>query len=185
MKLAHATPGPEENLPTASDAELAAAGDRRAFERLYHANLGRVYSLALRMTGNRERAEELTQDVFVRAWERLGQFRGESLFSTWIHRLAVNLILNALKADRRDDRRFDQDSEGMENLPLRARLVGEKMDLENAIMSLPKGARVVFVLYDVEGYQHSEIGDMLGITAGGSKAQLHRARMLLRRALER
>ena len=172
------------------DAALAARGDRRAFERLYRANVDRVFSVCARMVADRARAEELTQDVFVRAWEKLGQFRGESAFSTWIHRLAVNLILNDRKTARRHESRIDSGIDDVDALPYRrTRGVdgdaspGLSMDLESAIDSLPPGARKVFVLHDVEGYTHDEIGGMLGVTSGGCKAQLHRARMLLREAL--
>lgn len=183
---------PDLQSPTSStgggDVALAAAGDRRAFERLYRAHVDRVYSLCARMVADRAAAEELTQDVFVRVWEKLGSFRGESAFSTWLHRLTVNVVLNARKTDGRRKSRFDDagDDDGMDALAM-PRLVapGDRMDLESAIAKLPPGARRIFVLYDVEGYQHEEIAGMLGITAGGSKAQLHRARMLLREALQR
>ena len=172
------------------DAARAARGDRRAFERLYRANVDRVFSLCARMVADRARAEELTQDVFVRVWEKLGQFRGESAFSTWIHRLAVNVVLNDRKSARRHDSRIDSGIEDVDTLPhRRTRGVdsdaspGLSMDLASAIDALPPGARNVFVLHDVEGYTHEEIGGMLGVTSGGCKAQLHRARMLLREAL--
>jgi len=172
-----------ESVP-ADDVALAASGDRRAFERLYRDNVNRVFAICVRMCGDRTRAEELTQDVFVRVWEKLPLFRGESAFSTWVHRLAVNVILNARKAEGRE--RGRQDPDGEETLELRGTSShdGERMDLEAAIATLPRGARRVFVLHDVEGYKHEEIAEMLGITAGGSKAQLHRARMLLREALD-
>lgn len=176
----------EQNAPT-DDVALAARGDRRAYERLYRAHVGRVYSLCVRMCGSRERAEELTQDVFVRAWEKLPQFRGESLFSTWLHRLAVNVVLNARKSEGRQRSRWtdsvDEDMDGYASAREAAPGVG--LDLEAAIASLPAGARRVFVLHDVEGYKHEEIAEQLGVTTGGSKAQLHRARMLLREALSR
>ena len=172
------------------DAALAARGDRRAFERLYRANVDRVFSLCARMVADRARAEDLTQDVFVRAWEKLGSFRGESAFSTWIHRLAVNLVLNDRKSERRHDARIDSGVEDIDALPhRRTRGVdsdaspGLSMDLEHAIAGLPPGARNVFVLHDVEGYTHEEIAGMMGVTSGGCKAQLHRARMLLRQVL--
>jgi len=136
-------------------------------------------------------AEELTQDTFVRAWEKLGLFRGESSFATWLHRLAVNVVLNARKAEGRLRRRIPastderEDDTGIEAPAPVTFAPGEWMDIEQAIAGLPPGARRVFVLHDVEGYRHEEIGEMLGITAGGSKAQLHRARMLLREALKR
>lgn len=170
------------------DVARAASGDRRAFEALYRAHVSRVYSLCARMCGGRERAEELTQDVFVRAWEKLPLFRGESAFSTWLHRLAVNVVLNARKAERRDGARIEDDEEGdgVDALPSRrVARHAERLDLEAAIALLPPGARRVFVLHDVEGYKHEEIAEMLGVTAGGSKAQLHRARLLLREALNR
>lgn len=172
----------------AADAKAAAAGDRQAFERLYRVHVNRVFALCVRMTGDRSHAEELTQDVFVRAWQKLSLFRGESAFGTWLHRLTVNVVLNARKSEGRQRRRFgsSQDDES-DDLQLAARPVspGTAIDLEEAIKLLPPGARRVFVLHDVEGYKHEEIAEMLDITSGGSKAQLHRARLLLREALER
>jgi RNA polymerase sigma-70 factor (ECF subfamily) len=170
------------------DVGLAAAGDRRAFERIYRENVGRVYSICARMAGDRTTAEELTQDVFVRAWEKLSLFRGESAFSTWLHRLAVNVVLNHRKTQGRQRARVAEDDDGDAVDAVAARVgpgPGDRMDLEAAIAGLPPGARRVFVLHDVEGYTHEEIADMLGITPGGSKAQLHRARLLLREALQR
>ena len=169
----------------ATDVARAAAGDRRAFERLYREHVDRVFSLCLRMTGDRAAAEELTQDVFVRAWEKLALFRGESAFSTWLHRLAVNVVLTARKTAGRRGAHDGGDDETIAGLAARPHAPGDRMDLEGAIAGLPPGARRVFVLHDVEGYKHEEIADFLGITAGGSKAQLHRARMLLREALQR
>ena len=170
------------------DVALAARGDRRAFERLYRANVDRVFSVCVRMTADRGRAEELTQDAFVRAWEKIGQFRGDSAFSTWLHRLAVNVVLNDRKAQRRQDSRRDDGTEDMDALPLRRGAPESgpalSMDLERAIAALPPGARKVFVLHDVHGYTHEEIAEMLGVTSGGCKAQLHRARMLLRETLQ-
>ena len=171
--------------PAVSDVTLAASGDRRAFERLYRAHVDRVYSLCARMTADRMQAEELTQDVFVRAWEKLALFRGESSFGTWLHRLAVNVVLNQLKSDGRQRKRVVDDDGAVDVLPARPLTPGDRMDLEKAIAGLPPGARRVFVLHDVEGYRHEEIAEQLGITSGGSKAQLHRARLLLREALQR
>ena len=169
------------------DVALAASGDRRAFERLYHLHLGRVYSLCARMVNDRTRAEELTQDVFVRAWEKLHLFRGEAAFGTWLHRMTVNVVLNARKTDGRQRSRFEDDDEGdrIDALPARPLAPGDRMDLEASIAKLPKGARRVFILHDVEGYKHEEIAEMLGVTTGATKAQLHRARLLLREALNR
>ena len=167
------------------DVALAAQGDRQAFERLYRANVDRVFSVCARMVSDRQLAEELTQDVFVRAWQKLGLFRGESAFSTWLHRIAVNVVLNRRKADGRQKGRDGGDDETIATIASRPGTPGDRMDLDGAIAKLPPGARRVFVLHDVEGYRHEEIADMLGITSGGSKAQLHRARMLLRQALSR
>ncbi len=174
-----------------SDVARAAAGDRGAFERVYRHHVTRVFSLCARMTGDRMRAEELTQDVFVRAWEKLNLFRGESSFSTWLHRLTVNVVLNARKTDSRQRSRIeesDDDEGGIDALPgtVGSPLApGDLLDLEEAITRLPPGARRVFVLHDVEGYKHEEIAEMLGVTSGATKAQLHRARLLLREALNR
>jgi RNA polymerase sigma-70 factor (ECF subfamily) len=182
---ADAEPGGASGPPSRSDAELAAAGDRDAFERIYRQHVSRVYSLVLRMTQDRQRAEELTQDVFVRAWERIGKFRGDSLISTWLHRVAVNIVLGAFESGKRESLRHGAVAAD-DIAPLRyTRPGGERLDLETAIARLPRRARAVFLLHDVEGYRHEEIGEMLGITSGGSKAQLHRARMLLRESLER
>ena len=173
------------------DVALAASGDRRAFERLYRRHANHVYSICVRMSGNRERADELTQDVFVRVWEKLPLFRGESAFSTWLHRLAVNVVLNERKSEVRDRNRHAPDKAAADEDPelrfgaARAATDAERLDLEAAIATLPPGARKVFVLHDVEGYKHEEIAEMLGVTSGGSKAQLHRARLLLREALQR
>lgn len=177
------------SIVEADDVSAAAAGDRAAFERLYRRHAARIYSLCVRMTGNTTRAEELTQDVFVRVWEKLPLFRGESAFTTWMHSLAVNVVLSAKKTEALDfGRRAERGDDEMETWdaaagPDRVSFSGERIDLERAIARLPAGARRVFVLHDVEGYKHEELAGMLGITTGGSKAQLHRARLLLRKAL--
>jgi RNA polymerase sigma-70 factor (ECF subfamily) len=169
------------------DVALAAAGDRVAFERLYRQHVNRVFSLCARMVNDRGRAEELTQDVFVRAWDKLHLFRGESAFGTWLHRMTVNLVLNARKTDGRQRARYedDEDGDGVNLLVAQSHSPGDRMDLEAAIARLPKGARRVFTLHDIEGYKHEEIAGMLGVTTGATKAQLHRARLLLREALNR
>ncbi len=186
MPLAHF---PTRQPSGSPDVALAADGDVRAFERIYRSHVGRIYSVCVRMVGDRARAEELTQDVFVRAWEKLATFRGESAFSTWLHRLAVNVVLNDRESEGRRRKREDDGVEDMDAIAagdVRTLPVpGLSLDLERAIATLPAGARKVFVLHDVEGYTHEEIGGMLGVTAGGCKAQLHRARMLLRRMLTR
>jgi RNA polymerase sigma-70 factor (ECF subfamily) len=167
----------------AVDVTLAASGDGHAFERLYRNHVARVHSLARRMTGP-DHADELTQDVFVRAWEKLKTFRGEAAFGTWLHRLAVNLILSR-RSRLGVERSRISDAEGiLERQPAAASRPELVMDFETAIARLPEGARQVFVLHDVEGYRHDEIGELMGIAVGTSKAQLHRARMLLRTHLE-
>jgi RNA polymerase sigma-70 factor, ECF subfamily len=174
-----------------SDVARAAAGDRGAFERVYRLHVNRVYSLCVRMVSDRARAEELTQDVFVRAWEKLHLFRGESSFATWLHRLTVNVVLNARKGEGRERSRYEENDEESGGMDARPGVVGmplapgDLLDLEEAITKLPPGARRVFVLHDVEGYKHEEIAEMLGVTSGATKAQLHRARLLLREALNR
>lgn len=173
-----------------SDVALAASGDRRAFERIYRSHVDRVFSICVRMCGSRVRGEELTQDVFVRVWEKLPLFRGESAFSTWLHRVAVNVALNDRKVQSRERARTaEPDDDDRDNgSPLgsvAAAPVAERLDLEAAIALLPPGARKVFVLHDVEGFTHEEIAEEMGVTPGGTKSQLHRARMLLREALSR
>ncbi len=174
-----------ESVP-ADDVALAASGDRRAFERLYRENVNRVFAICVRMSGDRMRAEELTQDVFVRVWEKLPLFRGESAFSTWVHRLAVNVILARRETLGIRRKRYLDSDAALETLPAR-RTGGPEMtmDFEAAMQRLPDGAREIFVLHDVEGYRHEEIAQMLGLATGTSKSQLHRARMALRQHLER
>ena len=168
-----------------SDVAAAASGDRRAFAKLYRAHIDRVYSLCSRMLGDAMQAEEVTQDVFVRAWEKLPQFRSESSFGTWLHRVAVNVVLSHRKRVGIREKRTINDDTTINSATSRPVSVPDKVDLEAAIADLPEGARTIFVLHDIEGFTHEEIGTQLGITAGGSKAQLHRARMLLRASLAR
>ena len=164
----------------------ATAGDESAFESLYREHAGRVYALCLRLSGDRGRATELTQDVFVRCWEKLSTFRGESAFGSWLYRLAVNVVWMTNRGDRRREDRVrpvaEPDAHERGN-PGGA--PGLAIDLERAIATLPEGAREVFVLFAVEGYGHEEIAGMTGIAVGTSKAQLFRARRLLRERLER
>jgi len=164
----------------------AQRGDMTAFERLYRENVGRIYALCLRLEGKAEQAEERTQDVFVRAWERLETYRGESAFSTWLHQLAVNVVRGAWRTEqRRRNRVVTVDIDTLENRVGEQASWDKSIDLERAIAQLPPGARRVFVLHDVEGYQHGEIAAFMGLSPGTCKAQLHRARQLLRKALER
>jgi RNA polymerase sigma-70 factor (ECF subfamily) len=168
----------------AVDAELAASGDASAFERLYRTHVGRIHSLVRRMLNDQD-PDEVAQDVFVRAWQKLGTFRGEAAFGTWLHRLAINVILGQRERLGIHRRRYHEDDAMLETVAGRRAPVEMTMDFEAAIELLPDGARQVFVLHDVEGYRHEEIADMLGLAAGTSKSQLHRARMTLRRHLDR
>lgn len=180
--LALDPPALSQTLET-SDVVLAARGDAQAFRRLYDENVDRVHALARRMVGF-DQADELTQDVFVRAWQKLHTFRGESRFSTWLHRLAVNLILSRRASMATQRQRFIGDDVALEQAESRPDGREHAKDLEGAISRLPEGARAIFVLHDIEGYRHEEIAGLLGVTTGTTKAQLHRARMLLRGHLD-
>lgn len=162
----------------------AQAGEVTAFEALYRAHVGRIHALCLRMTGDRVSAEDLTQEAFIRAWQRLDSFRGDSAFYSWLYRLAVNVVLGDFRVKKRLAERVTS-SEDVSDLPLAApeRPAGLRMDLDQAIAALPPGAREIFVLHDVEGYKHEEIAEMTGLATGTSKAHLHRARRLLREQL--
>jgi RNA polymerase sigma-70 factor, ECF subfamily len=166
------------------DATLAASGDTHAFERLYRGHVARVHSLARRMISG-DHADEVTQDVFVRAWQKLSTFRGESAFGTWLHRLAVNVILGRRGSLGVERKRFDESEEALDDVSASPASPELSMDFETAMGRLPPGAKRVFILHDVEGFKHEEIAQSLGISAGTSKAQLHRARMMLRRHLTR
>lgn len=164
----------------------AAAGDQVAFRELYRQHAARVYALCLRLTGDAGAAEERTQDVFVRLWDKLASFRGESAFSSWLHRLAVNVVLNERRTTIRREQRVTPAADPAALERNRGNSTeGLSIDLERAIATLPDGAREVFVLFDIEGYGHGEIAQLVGIAEGTSKAQLFRARRLLREKLER
>jgi len=172
--------------PTADWVRAAAGGDASAFERLYRSHVKRVYAVVWRLVGGvHARAEELTQEAFIKAWQALPGFRGDSAFATWLHRLAVNVALMDLRARRGAEDREDDDA-ALDQLPAdtAARQRSElRMDLEQAVSRLPPRARAVLILHDIEGWKHEEISLELGMAAGTSKAQLHRARGLLRRWL--
>jgi RNA polymerase sigma-70 factor (ECF subfamily) len=177
-------PRPARTDEEAIEVTLAQSGDGHAFERLYRLHVTRVHTLVRRMVPDDD-AEELTQDVFVRAWEKLGTFRGESRFGTWLHRLAVNLMLERRAALGTRRQRYEADDAGLAHVAARRETPEAAMDMERAMARLPEGAREIFVLHDVEGYKHEEIAEMLGINTGTSKSQLHRARMALRGHLSR
>jgi RNA polymerase sigma-70 factor (ECF subfamily) len=162
----------------------AASGDVAAFEELYRENINRVYLLCLRMCGDPSLAEELAQEAFVRAWQKLGSFRGDSAFSTWLHRVTVNVVLGDQRSTARREARVKPVGDDLPvDLSASEPSPGQVLDLERSIAALPDGARTVFVLHDVEGYRHKEIARLTGLAEGTSKAQLHRARKLLRKAL--
>lgn len=162
----------------------AQKGDTSAFEHLYRMQVGRIYALCVRMVADPVRAEILTQDAFVQAWQKLGSFQGDSAFSTWLHRLAVNVVLTDLRSERRRTGRVEPtDDLAPINGVAREPVTDLAMDLDASIAGLPTQARAVFVLYDIEGYRHEEIAEMLGIAVGSSKAHLHHARKRLRATL--
>jgi RNA polymerase sigma-70 factor, ECF subfamily len=184
--------------PTPSDARppmesvvsRAQHGDVDAFGELYREHAGRVFALCIRMSGDRIHARELMQDVFVRAWERLGSFRGDASFGSWLHRLAVNVVLTGVRTDRRREARVTLAEDLAAAERGREPAVGAGavdpatgIDLERAIAALPPGARSAFVLHDVEGFSHAEIAELTGLAEGTIRAQLHRARKLLMEAL--
>jgi RNA polymerase sigma-70 factor (ECF subfamily) len=162
----------------------AQAGDLVAFERLYRENERKVFALCLRLSSDAALAEELTQEVFVRAWRKLSSFRGESAFSSWLYPLTVNVALSERRSRRRREARLfaTEDPARLEQASS-APAPERGFDLEKALSALPPGARAVFVLHDVEGRTHDEIAALLDIAPGTSKAQLFRARRLLREAL--
>ncbi|MEO1087715.1 MAG: RNA polymerase sigma factor [Acidobacteriota bacterium] len=171
----------------ASDGDLVTAaqgGDTAAFEGLYRRHVGRTHALCKRLCGDAAEAEEMTQEAFVRAWQRLDRFHGAAAFGTWLHRLTVNTVLSSWRAAGRYRQRVVAISDHEEvSHPSESRTPGLAMDLERAIATLPRGARTVFVLHDIEGMLHREIADATGLAVGTCKTQLHRARKLLRSAL--
>jgi RNA polymerase sigma-70 factor (ECF subfamily) len=174
-------------LPPPDDVRLAQSGDTMAFERLYRQQSGPVYALALRLTGNRDKALDLTQDAFVRAWERLASFRGESAFGSWLHRLTVNVFLNQARSDSRRRNREDllEDGDDAESVAQIGTDPAHRLDLETAIAKLPHGARTAFVLHDIEGFSHEEIAVTLGLATATIRSHVFRARHLLMEILDR
>jgi RNA polymerase sigma-70 factor (ECF subfamily) len=160
----------------------AQAGKPDAFERLYEIHVRHMYALCLRMVSDHGRAEELTQDIFVRAWERISQFQFRSAFGTWLHRLGTNVVLGQLRSERKGKVLTTGDYEMYED-GLGQAMPETKMDLERAIAQLPPGAKEVLILHDIEGYRYREIADMTDIAEGTVKSQLSRARRLVREAL--
>jgi RNA polymerase sigma-70 factor (ECF subfamily) len=172
--------------------ERAKQGDAEAFQVLYDLHKRRVYSLCLRMTANTAQAEDLTQEAFLQLFRKIGTFRGESAFSTWLHRMAVNVVLMQLRKKGLPVVSLEETMEGEEDAPRKEpgvpdrRLTGsvDRLQLQRAVDALPPGYRSIFVLHDVEGYEHNEIAQMVGCSIGNSKSQLHKARMKLRELLK-
>jgi RNA polymerase sigma-70 factor, ECF subfamily len=168
------------------------SGNPRAFETLYSLHKRRVYSLCLRMVNDAAEAEDLAQEAFMQLFRKIGTFRGESAFSTWLHRLTVNIVLMNLRKKGLDEISLDQEPDDEEDLPKKEyggadlNLTGtvDRVTLEQAIADLPKGYRAIFLLHDVEGYEHNEIAEILGCSIGNSKSQLFKARLKLRAYLE-
>ena len=169
--------------------ERAKQGDAQAFQRLYDKHRRRVYSLCLRMTSNTAEAEDLTQEAFLQLFRKIGTFRGESAFSTWLHRLSVNVVLMHLRKKSLPQVSLEETTQpgeedtpkkdfGAEDLALAGSI--DRLQLQRAVNDLPPGYRTIFVLHDVEGYEHNEIAQMVGCSIGNSKSQLHKARMKLR-----
>jgi RNA polymerase sigma-70 factor (ECF subfamily) len=181
-------------VPEAESIRLAQQGDAAAFERLYRLHSRRVYSLCLRMVGNTAEAEDLTQEAFLQLFRKIATFRGESAFSTWLHRLAVNVVLMKLRKKSGKETSLEQVTEPDEEsgTPRRdfgapdLRLSGslDRVNLQRAVEQLPPGYKAVFVLHDVQGYEHNEIAQMMSCSIGNSKSQLHKARMRLRDLLQ-
>jgi RNA polymerase sigma-70 factor (ECF subfamily) len=177
-----------KNMTVDLDAQLAATGDMEAFETIYRRYHGRVYTLCLRMIRNTTQAEDLTQEVFIQLFRKINTFRGDSSFTTWLHRLTVNIVLMHLRKPNVKSEQTTEDGtlpvrmvSGTEN-PSRMAVI-DRISLDHAISQLAPGYRVVFILHDVEGYEHEQISRMLGCAVGTSKSQLHKARLKLRKLL--
>ena len=181
-----------DKLSEAEAIERAKQGDAEAFQLLYGLHKRRVYSLCLRMTANTAEAEDLTQEAFLQLFRKIATFRGESAFSTWLHRMAVNVVLMQLRKKSLPVVPLEETLENEEEAPKKELgaqdpvLSGsiDRLRLQNAVDALPPGYRRIFVLHDVEGYEHNEIAAMVGCSIGNSKSQLHKARMKLRESLK-
>ena len=184
--MEHTLPNELELSPAEADVidvEFAANGDTQAFERLYRRHVARVHSLARWLLG-RDDVDDVLQDVFLRVWEKLDTFRGKAAFGTWLHRLATNVILRRREKRRRDEYRNSGSEMELGNAVAADTAPGLRLDIESAVDRLPGRARQVFVLHDMEGYKHEEIGVLLKISVGTSRSQLHHARMALRSYIE-
>ena len=190
--LTEPRPAHSAGLSEAQAIERAKQGDAEAFEFLYNLHKRRVYSLCLRMTANTAEAEDLTQEAFLQLFRKIGTFRGESAFSTWLHRMSVNVVLMHLRKKGLPVVSLEEATEGDEDTPKKdfgaddPVLSGsvDRLRLQNAVEQLPPGYRSIFVLHDIEGYEHNEIAALVGCSIGNSKSQLHKARMKLREFLK-
>lgn len=181
-------------LPEADAIRLAQQGDAAAFERIYRLHSRRVYALCLRMVGNAAEAEDLTQEAFLQLFRKIHTFRGESAFSTWLHRLAVNVVLMKLRKKSIPETSLEEQTEPDEESGGPRKDVGgpdllltgsiDRVNLQRAIDELPPGYKTVFVLHDIQGYEHNEIAKIMDCSIGNSKSQLHKARMRLRELLQ-
>lgn len=158
--------------------ELSKQGDRKAYEKLYRANLGKVYALCMRLCGQKELAEDLCQESFIRAWQKIDSFRGESAFGSWLYRLTSNTVIGYLR--QQNKWKMECFSEKHEASVGYSEMIDERPDIETALMTLPEQARAVVILYEYLGYQHNEIADITGMAIGSSKSQLHRAKLILK-----
>jgi RNA polymerase sigma-70 factor (ECF subfamily) len=181
-------------LPEADAIRLAQQGDPDAFERIYRLHSRRVYALCLRMVGNTAEAEDLAQEAFLQLFRKIATFRGESAFSTWLHRLAVNVVLMRLRKKTLSETSLEETTEPDEESGGPRKDIGgpdlrlsgsiDRVNLQRAIEELPPGYKSVFVLHDIQGYEHNEIADIMGCSIGNSKSQLHKARTRLRELLQ-
>jgi RNA polymerase sigma-70 factor, ECF subfamily len=194
IAAASSNQGANNEMSEAEAIGLAKHGDKGAFEHLYHMHCRRVYGLCLRMTGNPVEAQDLTQDAFLQLFRKIQSFRGESSFSTWLHRLTVNIVLMRFRKRRFAEISLDDPSPSDEDVApvfeisaqdMRVRGTLDRLQIERALNGLPDGYKLMFILHDIQGYGHDEIAQILGCSIGNSKSQLHKARMRMRELLTR
>ncbi len=186
-------PFQEESVDGVSDVELTklvASGNITAFEEIYQRHHRRTYSICLRMTQNPSEAEDLTQEVYIQIYRKAGSFRGESAFSTWLHRLTVNQVLMHFRRRSFKNERTTEDGEMPEPIIIQAESsqkspLLDRIDIDNAVEQLPAGYKTIFILHDIEGFDHEEISRKIGVSVGTSKSQLHKARLKMRKLLKK
>ena len=182
------------DLPEAEAIRLAQQGNAAAFECIYRLHIRRAYNLCLRMVGNSTEAEDLTQDIFLQVFRKIHTFRWEAAFSTWLHRLAINIVLMRMRKKTHPQASLEEATEPNEEIGMPPKSVGghdprltglvDRVNIDRALGQLPRGYRLIFVLHDVQGYEHNEIAEILGCSVSNSKSRLHRARMRLRQRLQ-